>query len=165
MSLAPTLRSLSNDLEPLVPESRLAAIEARLRTEHPLLPDNAVFLTHLQPAQEIEADVNGILRPVPIAPIACFSIFVPHPKYPERKGYGYLATGRMFMYQRDANATRVRAWQTLEQEHRHSTEIETDPAYIALKVGPMKEALSWYDSIKDLIVKPRKAEILDGASR
>lgn len=135
-----------NDLEPLLSEARLAKIEQRLRQEFPKLPENATFLAHLQPAQMI--DYQG--APVQIAEIACFSIFVPHPKHPERPGFGYLPTGRMIYKARNSSE---QGWRELERDHRHSSEIETDPAYLAFKLGPMKLAVDWYESVKDLIVK------------
>lgn len=136
-----------SDWEPLIPESRLAKIEQRLRKEFPRLPENAVFLANLQPAQEI--DYQG--APVQIGEIACFSIFVPHPKHPERPGFGYCPQGRMIYKSRQSGE---KGWRELEQEHRHSTDIETDPAYLAFKLGPMPLAVDWYENIKDLIVKP-----------
>ena len=138
---------LPSDFEPLISEARLAKIEQRLRREFPQLPENATFLTHLQPAQEIE--YQG--APVQIAEIACFSIFVPHPKHPERPGFGYMPTGRM-IYR--ARSSQEQGWRELEREHRHSSEIESDPAYLAFKLGPMQAAVQWYENVKDLIVKP-----------
>lgn len=145
------LSPASNDLEPLIPEERLARIEHRLRQENPGLPENAEFVAYHQPSQWIEYGPEQI--PTQIAELACFSIFVPHPKHPDRKGFGYLPTGRMF-YKAPAHI-KEKDWVTLEWEHRHSSEIESDPAYLAFKFGPLKEALAWYDSVKDLIVKPR----------
>lgn len=162
MAQPQSLSSLQ-DFEPLIPETRLAAIEARIRRENPKLPDNAVFMAYRQPPQTIETEREGILAPTHIAAVACFSIFVPHPKYPERQGYGYLPTGRMFFEQKDADARREIAWRTLEHDHRHSSELDSDPAYLAFSLGPVKEAVAWFDSVKDLIVK--KAPATDGTNR
>jgi hypothetical protein len=139
-----------NDLEPLISESRLAKIEQRLRKEFPQLPENAAFLAYLQPAQEIE--YQG--APVQIGEIAMFSIFVPHPKHPERPGFGYMPVGRMIYKSRQSGE---KGWRELEQDHRHSTDIESDPAYLAFKLGPIKLAVDWYESVKDLIVKKPSA--------
>jgi hypothetical protein len=157
-------QSLSSlkDFEPLVPETRLAAIEARIRREHPRLPENAVFLAYREPPQTIETERDGLVVPVHIAAIACFAIFIPHPKYPERPGYGYLPIGRMVYDQRDGDRMQppVKAWRTLDWEHRHSSDLDSDPAFISFKLGPVKEALAWYESVKDLIVK--KPEVASG---
>lgn len=136
-----------DDLEPLISESRLERIEQRLRQEFPQLPENATFVTARQPAQMIE--FQG--APVQIGDIACFAIFVPHPKHPERPGFGYFPIARMIFKSRHAGE---KGWRELEQDNRHSTEIETDPAYLAFKLGPLKLAVDWYESVKDLIVKP-----------
>lgn len=160
----PTLSSLREGFEPLISDSRLEAVEARVRRENPGIPENAVFLAYIEPQQEIEAEVKGIMRPVPIAARACFSIFVPHPKYPHRPGFGYLATGRMFYDQRDADRHDQRAWRTLEHDRRHSAELDSDPAYLAFSLGPVKEAVAWYQSAKDLNTTAGKVA-LDGASR
>ena len=140
-SLAPS------DLEPLLSEARLAKIERQLRIEFPRLPENAVLWAYLQPAQMIE--YQG--APVQIGEIACFSVFVPHPKHPERPGYGYCPIGRMIYKSRQAGE---QGWRELERDNRHSSEIESDPAYLAFKLGPIKMAVDWYENVKDLIVKP-----------
>lgn len=159
-----SLSSLQEGHEPLIPGTRLAAIERRIRQENPKLPDNAVFMAYRQPPQTIEIERDGILMPAHVAAVACFSIFVPHPKYPERPGYGYLPTGRMFFDQGDADARHEVAWRTLERDHRHSSELDSDPAYLAFSLGPVKEAVAWYDSVKDLNVT-KKAPVTNGTSR
>lgn len=134
-----------SDLEPLLSESRLAKVEQRIRSEFPKLPENAVFWAYLQPAQTIE--YAG--APVDIAEIACFAVFIPHPKYPERPGFGYCPIGRMIYKARDP---REKGWREVEHDNRHSNDIETDPAYLAFKLGPVQPAIDWYESVKDLIV-------------
>lgn len=142
----------------LIPESRLRRIEERIRQKHPELPENAVFLATYQPEQVIPYGEKQV--PVPIAALAQFSIFVPHPKYPERPGYGYMPIGRMFYRQQDADLHKVIAWQTLDNEYRHNGNVEADPAFQAFMLGPVKAALDWFANVKDLIVK----KVPDGAS-
>ena len=136
-----------SDWEPLISESRLAKIEQRLRSEFPQLPENAVFLANLQPSEVIEYQGS----PVQIGEIACFSIFVPHPKHPERPGFGYCPQARMIY---KARMSGEKGWRELERDYRHSSKIESDPAYLAFKLGPMQPAVDWFNNVKDLIVKP-----------
>lgn len=105
--------------EPLIDDARLGRIEARLRRDFPALGQDAQLVTFIQPATFTTAE-SGL--EVPIEPVAVLSILEPNPRHPTH--YEMTSASAWFKTFRDE-----------ERDARHSTEIETDPAYRIYRIA------------------------------
>lgn len=105
--------------EPLISDARLARIEARLRRDFPALSEDAQLVTFVQPATFTTAE-NGL--EVPVAEVAVMAILEPNPRHPAH-------------YEMTSGSTWFKTFRAEEQANRHSSEIETDPAYRIYRIA------------------------------
>ncbi len=105
--------------EPLISDARLARIEARLRRDFPALSPDATLVTFVQPATFTTND-DGL--EVPVAEVAVMSILEPNPRHPSH-------------YEMTSGSTWFKTFREEEKANRHSSEIETDPAYRIYRIA------------------------------
>jgi len=118
------------NLEPLLPDLRVARIEQVIRLKYPALPPEVAFLTYYQP-EDTTVTRDGL--EVPIEAKAVMALVVQHPRHPT---FTKVITG----------AIPFRQWQTINRDTRHSTEVRSDPAYQAFeRIVPT--FLDWYANI------------------
>ncbi len=110
---------MTAEYEPLIDDRRLARIERRLRQDFPALGEDAQLVTFIQPATFTTSETG---LDVPIEEVAVLSILEPNPRHPSH-----------------FEMTSASAWfKTFRQEEyasRHSSEIETDPAYRIYRIA------------------------------
>jgi hypothetical protein len=125
---------MPSNLEPLLPDARVARIERAVRLRYPLLPPEATFVTYYQePTTRVTDD--GLELPVEAQ--AVFGILIPNPRHPQ---FEKMILGRAPMS----------IWERDEREYRHSTEIAADQAYHSfLLMAP--QAVEWYQNTLALI--------------
>jgi len=125
---------MPSNLEPLLPDLRVARIEHALRLRNPGLPLEAVFATYYQDPQTVELD-DGAEKVVPAQ--AVFNIIIRNPRHPQ---FDKFFTGRVPMT----------SWERDDRLFRHSTDVVADPAYhIFSRLVP--DAVSWYTNTVELI--------------
>ena len=124
---------MSQDLEPLLPDERVARIERVIRLRHPRLPEEAKLVTYYQePTTTVTAD--GI--EIPVEAQAVFGFVMRNPRHPE--------FDKMILGRRPWSS-----WTALEQEAKHSSEIMADPAFRDfLEMVP--QAVTWWENTKAL---------------
>lgn len=105
--------------EPLISDARLAKIEARLRRDFPALGEDATLVTFVQPATFTTSE-TGV--EVPLAEVAVLSILEPNPRHPDH-------------FEMTSASTWFSTWRDEEFANRHSSEIETDPAYRLYRIA------------------------------
>lgn len=105
--------------EPLIPDARLARIEGRLRRDFPALSEDAQLVTFVQPATFTTAE-NGL--EVPVEEVAVLAILEPNPRHPTH-------------FEMTSASAWFKTFREEEKAVRHSSEIETDPAYRIYRIA------------------------------
>jgi hypothetical protein len=126
--------------EPLVTDQRLKRVANYIRKQVPNIPEGTEFVTFQQPAT-YAADDSGLLRPVP--DVAVFGLQAPNPRHPQAP--------RLF-----TRSTTLEAWRKWDREHRHSSEIASDPLYLCYMLPKDGHTLpglcvEWYESLRSML--------------
>jgi len=108
-----------NDYEPLLPDARLARIEARIRREFPGLSEEAQFVTFIQPPTFTKSE-GGVDMPIPA--VAVFAVTEPNPRH---AGYAEITPVNIWLS----------TWRSEEEANRHSSEVKADLAYRLYRLG------------------------------
>lgn len=132
---------MPQNLEPLLPDERVARIERVIRLQHPRLPMEATFVTYYQePTTRVTED--GI--EVPVEAQAVFGFIMRNPRHPE---FDKMILGRAAWSQ----------WHPVNRGYRHSSEVAADPAYHQF-VKMVPDAVRWWENMKALTPLPKKKE-------